>query len=236
MLFFDGGASPSYGWLSNYSKHSFRCEEGMHWPTVEHYFQAQKFYGDTGHMEAIRMASSANEAKQLGQSREHRLREGYEGMKEDIMLQALRLKFAANPVLKRRLVDTSNIYLAEFSEKDQYWGTLRDLSGRNRLGVILMRLRQELGGMAPPSKPSTASVMATSVVTAAKVATTPQVRPAPQALPAVVEKSFEAAVIIMPPKEQWAQIQAIREKYDKAFVRWMPHVRTPRMCMCNGCY
>lgn len=28
----------------------------------------------------------------------------------------------------------------------------------------------------------------------------------------------------MPPKEQWDQIQAIRESGDKAFKRWMPHI------------
>lgn len=226
VIFFDGGASPSFGWLSNYSKHSFRCKEGLHWTTVEHYFQAQKFYGDAGHMEAIRMASSAKEAKQLGQSREHRLREGYEGMKDEIMLQALRLKFAAHPDLKRRLLGTKGSYLAEYSEKDQYWGTLRDFSGKNRLGELLMQLRQELGGNAAPPKPSSTSEMA--AVTAATATTLPATsasRSVPVARPAGdVEKSYEAAVIVMPPKEQWAQIQAIRQKYDKAFVRWMPHI------------
>lgn len=39
-----------------------------------------------------------------------------------------------------------------------------------------------------------------------------------------MQKSYEAAVIIMPPEDQWEQIQKIRKAHDKAFVRWMPHV------------
>ena len=31
-----------HGWLSNFSPHGFHLD-GHDWPTVEHYFQAQKF-------------------------------------------------------------------------------------------------------------------------------------------------------------------------------------------------
>jgi len=37
-------------------------------------------------------------------------------------------------------------------------------------------------------------------------------------------KAYTTAVIVMPPKELWGPIQAIREKNDSAFERWMPHV------------
>lgn len=40
----------------------------------------------------------------------------------------------------------------------------------------------------------------------------------------VAHKTVCSAVIIQPPLEQWNQIQSIREKHDKAFVRWMPHI------------
>ena len=38
------------------------------------------------------------------------------------------------------------------------------------------------------------------------------------------EKAFHTALIITPPKELYPPIQAIREKYDSAFERWMPHI------------
>jgi len=42
--------------------------------------------------------------------------------------------------------------------------------------------------------------------------------------PQLGRKLFTCAVVISPPKAQWAPIQAIREKHDSAYERWMPHV------------
>ncbi|CAD5115900.1 DgyrCDS4835 [Dimorphilus gyrociliatus] len=38
------------------------------------------------------------------------------------------------------------------------------------------------------------------------------------------DKSFKSAIILMPPETEWTQIQNIREKHDKAYNRWMPHI------------
>ena len=35
---------------------------------------------------------------------------------------------------------------------------------------------------------------------------------------------YMSAIVISPPKDQWLQIQQIREKEDKAYQRWMPHI------------
>jgi len=37
-------------------------------------------------------------------------------------------------------------------------------------------------------------------------------------------KVVTSAVIVMPPNDQWSQIQEIRAKHDKAYDRWMPHI------------
>ncbi len=39
-----------------------------------------------------------------------------------------------------------------------------------------------------------------------------------------LRKYFTSAAVILPPKSAWAQIQAIRSRHDRAFVRWMPHI------------
>ena len=39
-----------------------------------------------------------------------------------------------------------------------------------------------------------------------------------------MDKTHTSALVIIPPKECWPQIQAIREKYDRKVDRWMPHV------------
>ena len=60
------------------------------------------------------------------------------------MLDALRAKFTQHDRLRRLLVDTGHAELVEHTRNDHYWGDGGDGSGRNRLGVLLMRLRDEL--------------------------------------------------------------------------------------------
>ncbi|CAG8623079.1 16825_t:CDS:2, partial [Dentiscutata heterogama] len=37
-------------------------------------------------------------------------------------------------------------------------------------------------------------------------------------------KSYKSAICIIPPKSQWPNIQLIRQKHDKHYKRWMPHI------------
>ncbi|CAG8607126.1 5773_t:CDS:2, partial [Cetraspora pellucida] len=37
-------------------------------------------------------------------------------------------------------------------------------------------------------------------------------------------KSYKSAICIIPPKSQWTNIQSIRQKHDKHYKRWMPHI------------
>ncbi len=40
----------------------------------------------------------------------------------------------------------------------------------------------------------------------------------------MAKKTHKTAVVIIPPTELWQPIQKIREKYDRQFRRWMPHI------------
>jgi N-glycosidase YbiA len=133
-----------YGELSNFSPHPFTLN-GKVWPTSEHYFQAQKFAG-TEHEEAIRAAPSPSLAARLGRSRAWSLRADWEAVKEDVMREALRAKFAQHPKLQALLLGTGDVVLVEHTANDSYWGDGGDGSGRNRLGQLLMELRGQLHG------------------------------------------------------------------------------------------
>ena len=77
--------------LSNFYPHGFEDDNGLYWPTVEHYFQAMKFAGDEyfDYREQIRLNPSPARAKKLGQTRDYPLRDDWEKVKEEVMLYAL---------------------------------------------------------------------------------------------------------------------------------------------------
>ena len=116
-----------------------------HWPTTEHYFQAQKFVG-TPILETIRMLSRPREAFDM--SRDPRYsrwrRPDWEQVKEDVMYKALQAKFSQHNDLRKLLLDTGERKLIEHSPHDSYWGDGGDGSGKNKLGELLMKLRGEM--------------------------------------------------------------------------------------------
>lgn len=132
----------AYGEFSNFSKHGVEFD-GKWWSTVEHYFQAQKFY-DEPYRERIRRAQSAKMAANLGRTRAVPIREDWEQVKDEVMLRAVRNKFNCHRALAERLLGTGSEALVENAPGDYYWGCGADGSGLNRLGLILQQVRSEL--------------------------------------------------------------------------------------------
>ena len=141
-----------YGCFSNFSRHPIFLK-GKRWPTSEHYFQAQKFAG-TEHEEEVRKCKTAREAANMGRSRKLPLRRDWEGVKDQIMLEAVRAKFTQHEDLKEILLGTGDAKLVEHTENDSYWADGGDGSGKNRLGQILMQVRDELRAGAEKGGPS----------------------------------------------------------------------------------
>ena len=133
-----------FGCFSNFSQHPIRLK-GKFWPTSEHYLQAQKFAG-TAREEEVRRAKKPKQAALLGRSRDKPLRRDWESVKDSVMLEAVRAKFAQNEDLKAILLSTGDAILVERTARDSYWGDGGDGSGKNRLGQILMQVREELRG------------------------------------------------------------------------------------------
>jgi ribA/ribD-fused uncharacterized protein len=113
--------------------------DGVEWPTCEHYFQAIKFEGaddaySVAHREAIRQASSAGRAWQLGQSRRCTIRDDWEIIKANVMYRAVKAKYEQHPALAAELVATTGGIRAAPSTAD--WQHVNS--------VILERVREEL--------------------------------------------------------------------------------------------
>lgn len=131
----------AYGCFSNFSRHPVHIG-GKRWPTTEHYFQAQKFVG-TYHEEEVRHAHTAGESARMGRERSRPLRKDWEEVKEVIMYEALVAKFEQHKVFRDTLMATEDAILVEHTSNDSYWGDGGDGTGKNRLGHLLMKLRDE---------------------------------------------------------------------------------------------
>jgi N-glycosidase YbiA len=131
-----------YGEFSNFARYPIKLG-GKTWPTSEHYFQAQKYAG-TPREEEIRQAKTPSEAARLGRDRKVPLRRDWESVKDAIMREVVLAKFTQHDDLRQLLLSTGDATLVEHTENDSYWGDGGDGCGRNRLGRILMEIRDEL--------------------------------------------------------------------------------------------
>ena len=128
---------------SRTSRRTRSSSKGKTWPTSEHYFQAQKFAG-TPDEEEVRLAKSPMIAARMGRSRKRPLRKDWESVKDSIMHEAVLAKFTQHADLREILLGTGDAKIVEHTENDGYWGDGGDGSGRNKLGQILMDLREVL--------------------------------------------------------------------------------------------
>jgi N-glycosidase YbiA len=141
-IYFYSTRDNHYGCFSNFSAHGFSLDE-LWWATSEHYFQAQKFVG-TAHLEIVRLAKTPNDAAKKGRDRKRPLRPDWETVKDDIMRKAVLCKFTTHLDIREILLSTGDELIVENAPNDYYWGCGKDGSGKNRLGEVLMEVREIL--------------------------------------------------------------------------------------------
>lgn len=131
--------SYEWGFLSNFHSSNVTLD-GVVYPSVEHAYQASKTF-DIDKRRAVQAAHSAGNAKRLGQALD--LRYDWEDVKFQVMLDLVRQKFSVEP-LRTSLLNTGDTILIEGNAwGDRYWGVSGG-QGLNKLGLILMAVRQEL--------------------------------------------------------------------------------------------
>lgn len=132
----------NYGCFSNFARYPIRLK-GVIWSTSEHYFQAQKFSGTEDEIE-IRNAKSAIVAAKMGRDRTRVIRADWERVKNTIMYVAVRAKFQQHIDIRQILLSTGSVDIVEHTANDSYWGDGGNGRGKNCLGKILMKVREEL--------------------------------------------------------------------------------------------
>lgn len=126
----------SYYFLSNFYEVPITYN-GITYQNNEAAFQAQKCYSPEKFKDL-----NPTEAKKLG--RQVSLRPDWESVKVKVMREIVHEKFAQNPDLAQRLIDTGDEYLEEGNTwGDRVWGTVNG-QGANLFGQILMAERREL--------------------------------------------------------------------------------------------
>jgi ribA/ribD-fused uncharacterized protein len=127
-----------YRFLSNFWS-CFIELGGVTYPSVENAYQAAKCADLRDRDKFIDI--KASEAKRLG--RVVKMRPNWNEERLDVMYKLVKQKFM-EPSLKTMLLATGNETIEEGNWwGDGFWGTVNGV-GENHLGVILMRVREEL--------------------------------------------------------------------------------------------
>ncbi len=128
-----------YYFLSNFYPADITID-GISYKNNEAAFQAYKTLDIKARKEFSFLDPSA--AKRKG--RQVYLRSDWENVKTDVMYKVCLAKFSQNEDLKEKLLDTGDSHLEEGNTwGDKIWGTV-DGIGENRLGKILMSVRETL--------------------------------------------------------------------------------------------
>lgn len=126
--------------LSNFYPASVFLDR-QEYPSVEHAYQAAKTLSPIERRE-IRFAPNPAIAKRLGKLVTKR--PDWEEVKLAIMEDLVRQKFNSDPELAVLLISTDDLELIETNTwGDTFWGVCGG-EGRNELGKVLMKVREEL--------------------------------------------------------------------------------------------
>ena len=137
--------SNEYQFLSNFYSAEV-VHEGITYKNSEAAFQAAK----TKDFRLRREFSELNPSQAKLKGRHVDLRNDWEQVKDNIMYEIVKDKFTRNSHLRELLMKTNNATLIEGNWwHDNYWGNCtcekcKNKEGKNTLGKILMKVRDEL--------------------------------------------------------------------------------------------
>ena len=134
-----------YSFLSNFYEGKVFTYKGLKFNNTEAPFHAEKCWSRAKEFEMVRPLQS----KRLG--RRVLMRRDWDRIKDRVMYDVCYAKFTQDPVLKAKLLATGNRELVEGNTHgDRCWGMTCSNGvwiGENRLGKVLMKLRDDLREM-----------------------------------------------------------------------------------------
>jgi ribA/ribD-fused uncharacterized protein len=131
-----------YGEFSNFSGFPVYVD-GEWWSTSEHYFQAMKY--ETKELQDwVQFAPTPMEAANRGRDPKVPKRKDWEDVKDGFMARALMDKYTRHQDLTKLLLSTGTSQIYEHTKNDCYWADCGDRTGKNHLGLLLMKVRDSL--------------------------------------------------------------------------------------------
>jgi hypothetical protein len=114
-------------------------------PTVEHYYQAMKFFATDPRFNVILTMKNPDDARLITKTPEYKInrRPDFDNQKYEIMERALRARYKQNPDAAKMLVETGDAILIKSCPVCYKCG-FGIGSGENRIGKTLMQIRKEL--------------------------------------------------------------------------------------------
>ncbi len=147
IWFSDSEPDEVTAFLSNFYSHqmlynnfSFSCAESA--------YQAQKFV-HIPHIFYRFLSLTGKEAWLEAEANLNNRRADWPSAHTNTMYVILLEKFQSNKALAKKLLATGNAYIVEHSSRDYYWADGGDGRGFNKLGQMLMYVRQKLNGKKP---------------------------------------------------------------------------------------
>ena len=145
-----------YGCLSNWYRADFEYA-GQHFVSVEQFMMYHKLltFRQYDLADQVRKTEDPAEAKKIGRTHFDNFDDKlWTRISSTIVRRGVKAKFVQNPDLMKELLSTGNAVLAECSPYDKVWGIglapddervydTRKWDGKNKLGRILMMLREE---------------------------------------------------------------------------------------------
>eukprot|EP00339_Tiarina_fusa_P019077 CAMPEP_0117035394 /NCGR_PEP_ID=MMETSP0472-20121206/25136_1 /TAXON_ID=693140 ORGANISM="Tiarina fusus, Strain LIS" /NCGR_SAMPLE_ID=MMETSP0472 /ASSEMBLY_ACC=CAM_ASM_000603 /LENGTH=195 /DNA_ID=CAMNT_0004744843 /DNA_START=129 /DNA_END=716 /DNA_ORIENTATION=- len=123
--------------------------DGYNWKTSEAYYQASKFQ-DPVHVQRVNDLLTPREAFNYARQYKSDIRSDWFQINMQVMRKALLAKFSQHPDLLQMLLKTKDKLLIEHTANDNFWGDGGNGSGRNNLGKLLMKVREEMSGCLLP--------------------------------------------------------------------------------------
>lgn len=133
------------GWYVFDNFAAFQIEwRGKIYPTTEHAYQAAHFFETAPEIaEMIRLLPSPQLASEVANTHAYIEDKGWSKKKVTFMEEIIRTKYDQHEFVQKTLKESGTREIIEMNDNDSFWGWGPDHNGRNELGKIWMRLRDE---------------------------------------------------------------------------------------------